>query len=29
MHLGGANHFTLLNHPEVYEQMLRWLDPSR
>jgi hypothetical protein len=24
-HLGGLNHFHLLNHPRVYEQMLEWL----
>lgn len=24
-HLGGANHFDLLNHPAVYEQLRRWL----
>jgi pimeloyl-ACP methyl ester carboxylesterase len=24
-HLGGANHFDLLNHPAIYEQMRRWL----
>lgn len=25
MHLGGANHFQLLNHPAVYEQLVTWL----
>jgi pimeloyl-ACP methyl ester carboxylesterase len=25
MHLGGANHFQLLNHPAVYEQLVSWL----
>jgi pimeloyl-ACP methyl ester carboxylesterase len=25
MHLGGANHFQLLNHPAVYEQIVSWL----
>jgi hypothetical protein len=24
-HLGGANHFQLLNHPAVYEQLHGWL----
>jgi len=24
--LGGANHFDLLNHPAVYEQLSRWLN---
>lgn len=24
-HLGGLNHFHLLNHPRVYEQMRAWL----
>lgn len=24
-HLGGLNHFQLLNHPRVYEQMREWL----
>ena len=24
-HLGGLNHFHLLNHPRVYEVMLEWL----
>jgi pimeloyl-ACP methyl ester carboxylesterase len=27
LHLGGANHFALLNHPEVYAQLRRWLGP--
>jgi len=25
MHLGGAHHFALLNHPAVYEQLRAWL----
>jgi pimeloyl-ACP methyl ester carboxylesterase len=25
MHLGGATHFALLNHPRVYEQLRYWL----
>jgi triacylglycerol esterase/lipase EstA (alpha/beta hydrolase family) len=25
-HYGGANHFDLLNHPAVYEQIRRWLE---
>ncbi|MEA2422892.1 MAG: hypothetical protein QOF55_1991 [Thermoleophilaceae bacterium] len=25
MHLGGATHFQLLNHPAVYEQLVSWL----
>ena len=25
MHLGGAHHFALLNHPAVYEQLRTWL----
>ena len=25
MHLGGANHFQLLNHPAVYDQLVSWL----
>ncbi len=24
-HLGGANHFDLLNHPAIYDQIRRWL----
>ncbi len=24
-HLGGTNHFYLLNHPAVYDQIRRWL----
>jgi hypothetical protein len=27
-HLGGLNHFQLLNHPAVYEQIRRWIDRS-
>jgi len=26
-HVGGINHFQLLNHPAVYEQLRRWLSP--
>ena len=25
MHLGGAHHFALLNHPAVYEKLRDWL----
>lgn len=25
LHVGGASHFALLNHPRVYEQLLGWL----
>src|SRR4051812_5284469 len=25
MHVGGANHFQLLNHPAVYDQIVSWL----
>ena len=28
-HLGGKNHFDLLNHPVVYEQIRRWMAPRR
>jgi len=28
-HLGGANHFDLLNHPAIYRQMRRWLAAQR
>jgi pimeloyl-ACP methyl ester carboxylesterase len=28
LHLGGVNHLQLLNHPRVYEQLVRWLRPS-
>jgi pimeloyl-ACP methyl ester carboxylesterase len=27
LHLGGANHFALLNHPVVYERLRAWLAP--
>jgi pimeloyl-ACP methyl ester carboxylesterase len=27
-HLGGLNHFQLLNHPAVYEQMRSWITPT-
>jgi pimeloyl-ACP methyl ester carboxylesterase len=27
-HLGGLNHFQLLNHPAVYEQIRAWLEPK-
>ena len=29
LHVGGANHLQLLNHPRVYAQLLRWLTGSR
>jgi pimeloyl-ACP methyl ester carboxylesterase len=29
MHLGGANHFQLLNHPAVYDQLVKWLAAAR
>jgi pimeloyl-ACP methyl ester carboxylesterase len=29
MHLPGANHFQLLNHPAVYEQLVSWLAAGR
>jgi hypothetical protein len=25
LHVGGATHFALLNHPAVYAQLRRWL----
>jgi hypothetical protein len=25
MHVGGAHHFALLNHPAVYERLRDWL----
>jgi pimeloyl-ACP methyl ester carboxylesterase len=28
MHLGGANHLQLLNHPRVYARLIRWLTGS-
>ncbi|MGZ4173388.1 MAG: esterase/lipase family protein [Solirubrobacteraceae bacterium] len=28
-HIGGVNHFELLNHPAVYEQLKRWLGGRR
>ena len=28
-HLGGANHFELLNHPAIYQQIRRWMAPRR
>ena len=28
-HVGGANHFDLLNHPAIYEQLKRWLTSPR
>jgi hypothetical protein len=28
-HLDGANHFDLLNHPAIYEQIRGWLEPRR
>jgi pimeloyl-ACP methyl ester carboxylesterase len=27
-HFGGMHHFTLLNHPDVYDQLARWLGGS-
>jgi pimeloyl-ACP methyl ester carboxylesterase len=29
VHLGGANHFALLNHPRVYDRLREWLRPGR
>ncbi len=28
MHLGGASHFALLNHPEVYQRLREWLSAT-
>jgi pimeloyl-ACP methyl ester carboxylesterase len=28
-HVGGANHFDLLNHPAIYAQIRRWMAPRR
>jgi len=28
-HVGGINHFELLNHPAIYTQMRRWMAPRR
>ncbi len=28
VHVGGLNHFDLLNHPTVYEHLRRWLAPT-
>jgi pimeloyl-ACP methyl ester carboxylesterase len=28
-HLGGVNHFQLINHPAVYEQLRAWIEGSR
>ena len=28
LHVGGASHFALLNHPEVYEQLREWLSAT-
>ena len=28
-HLGGANHFDLLNHPAIYDQIRRCLQSQR
>ena len=25
LHIGGASHFALLRHPQVYEQLCTWL----
>lgn len=27
--LGGADHLSLLDHPTVYQHLVRWLDPTR
>ena len=29
MHLPNANHFQLLNHPAVYDQLVKWLSAAR
>jgi hypothetical protein len=29
MHLGGATHLALLNHPAVYERLRDWLAAAR
>ena len=29
LHVGGATHFALLNHPAVYDQLRRWLAPGQ
>ena len=29
MHVGGAHHLALLNHPEVYERLRGWLAADR
>jgi pimeloyl-ACP methyl ester carboxylesterase len=29
LHLGGVNHFQLLNHPKVYEQLRGWIQAQR
>jgi pimeloyl-ACP methyl ester carboxylesterase len=28
-HVGGATHFDLLNHPAIYEQLVKWLTADR
>jgi pimeloyl-ACP methyl ester carboxylesterase len=28
-HVGGTNHFELLNHPAIYNQIRRWMAPPR
>jgi hypothetical protein len=28
-HVGGTNHFELLNHPAIYRQIRRWMAPRR
>jgi len=28
LHVGGAHHLALLNHPEVYERLRKWLGPD-
>ncbi len=29
LHVGGAHHLALLNHPQVYERLTEWLAPAR
>ncbi|MEA2493334.1 MAG: hypothetical protein QOJ29_1245, partial [Thermoleophilaceae bacterium] len=29
LHVGGANHFALLNHPDVYAKLREWLGSAR
>jgi hypothetical protein len=28
-HVGGINHFDLLNHPAIYDQIRLWINPTR